>query len=124
MAERLSIEDLSRQPLVVGTMCFTDPAGKVGYKTDQVQASALVRIAAALEAQTALLLTSRAGFTAEQQQDGLNHFHGTHVKDTPLIQIDFLATSPAMAQQFLGNITQVLKAAIAAAEQEGGVARA
>ena len=50
MANRLPIEELSRQALIVGTVCFTDPTGNVGFKTDQVQASALVRIAAALEA--------------------------------------------------------------------------
>ena len=50
MANRLPIEELSRQPLLVGTTCFTDPTGMQGFKTDQVQASALVRIAAALEA--------------------------------------------------------------------------
>ncbi len=55
MAERLTVEEVSRQPLILGTICFTDPSGTVGYKSEVVQASALVRIAAALEAQTELL---------------------------------------------------------------------
>jgi len=55
MAEKISIEDLSRQPLVRGTSCFTDPAGNVGYKNEDLQVSALVRIAAALEQQTELM---------------------------------------------------------------------
>lgn len=49
MAEKIAIQDLSRQPLVRGTSCFTDPTGNVGYKNEDIQASALVRIAAALE---------------------------------------------------------------------------
>jgi hypothetical protein len=49
MAERLSIEELSRQPLVRGTSAFTKPDGVTGYKTEDIQASALVRIAATLE---------------------------------------------------------------------------
>lgn len=49
MAEKISIQDLSRQPLVRGTSCFTDPTGNVGYKNEDIQVSALVRIAAALE---------------------------------------------------------------------------
>lgn len=52
---KLPIEELSRQPLVRGTSCFTDPDGNVGYKTEDVQVSALVRIAAALEQQTKIL---------------------------------------------------------------------
>lgn len=55
MAERLPIEELSRQPLVRGTSCFTTPDGYTGYKTEDVQVSALVRIAAALETQNKLL---------------------------------------------------------------------
>lgn len=46
---KLPIEELSRQPLVLGTSCFTDPTGNVGYKTEDLKVSALVRIAAALE---------------------------------------------------------------------------
>jgi hypothetical protein len=49
MAEKIAIQDLSRQPLVRGTSCFTDPTGNVGYKNEDIQASALVRIADALE---------------------------------------------------------------------------
>jgi hypothetical protein len=49
MAEKISIQDLSRQPLVRGTSCFTDPTGNVGYKNEDIQVSALVRIAASLE---------------------------------------------------------------------------
>ncbi len=49
MAEKIAIQDLSRQPLVRGTSCFTDPTGNVGYKNEDIQVSALVRIAAALE---------------------------------------------------------------------------
>ncbi len=49
MAEKISIQDLSRQPLVRGTSCFTDLTGNVGYKNEDIQVSALVRIAAALE---------------------------------------------------------------------------
>ena len=55
MASKLTLEELSRQPLVVGTMSFTDPTGTIGFKTEQLQVSALVRIAAALERQTARL---------------------------------------------------------------------
>jgi len=51
MAEKLSIQNLSRQPLVRGTSCFTDPSGNVGYKNEDLQVSALVRIADALEQQ-------------------------------------------------------------------------
>lgn len=51
MAEKISIQDLSRQPLVRGTSCFTDPSGNVGYKNEDLQVSALIRIAAALEQQ-------------------------------------------------------------------------
>ena len=50
MDKPLDIAEFSRQPMIVGTICFTDPTGNKGYKTDQIQASALVRIANALEA--------------------------------------------------------------------------
>jgi hypothetical protein len=55
MTKKLSLQDLSRQPLVRGTSCFTDPSGNVGYKNEDLQVSALVRIAAALEEQTQAL---------------------------------------------------------------------
>lgn len=45
----LSLQDLSRQALIVGTTRFTDPTGNVGYSTESLQVSALVRIADALE---------------------------------------------------------------------------
>lgn len=54
MAEKLSIQDLSRQPLIVGTSRFTDPTGNYGYSNESLQVSALVRIADALEAQLPL----------------------------------------------------------------------
>ena len=53
MAERPNLLELTRQPLVMGTSCITDASGAIGYKTEYVQASALLRIAQALEQQPA-----------------------------------------------------------------------
>ena len=123
MAEKLPIADLSRQPLVRGTSCFTDPSGTVGFKTEDIQTSALVRIADALEKQSELIQATRPGFTAAQWEDGLNHFHAVQAKGERLVRIDVLATSPAMARQLTDDIAAVLNAAMAvAAAQEGGQA--
>ena len=125
MDKRPNLLDLTRQPLIIGTSCITDATGNTGYKAEYVLASAQLRIAAALEAQTEILqATTRARFTPEERQDGLNHFRGTHVKDTNLVHIDFLATSPAIAEMFITNVAKVLQAAIDTAEQptEGGPA--
>ena len=46
---RLALADLTRQELVIGTSCITDATGNKGFKTEYVQASALIRIAEALE---------------------------------------------------------------------------
>lgn len=51
MGEKMSIQDFSRQPLIVGTTRFTDPSGNSGYSNESLQVSALVRIADALELQ-------------------------------------------------------------------------
>ncbi|WP_310391477.1 hypothetical protein [Hymenobacter sp.] len=118
MAERLPIEELSRQPLVVGTTCFTDPSGNDGFKTEQVQASALVRIAAALESQTDLLRGARAGFDLSQQQDGRNHVHMVQTDNSCVVSIQVLGSSPAMAKQLAKGLGDVLKDLIDFANQE------
>ncbi|MVN76916.1 hypothetical protein GO988_11330 [Hymenobacter sp. HMF4947] len=127
MDKRLTIEELSRQPLILssidlGTRYFTDLSGKDIFNTDQVQASAMVRIAAALEAQTELMRATRAGFTAEQlEQSETNLFHAVQDKESRLVTINFLATTPAIAMLFVRNIAEVVKVAMeAAAQQEGG----
>jgi hypothetical protein len=122
MTDRENLLDITRQTLVIGTSCITDATGNRGYKTEVVQASALVRIASALEAQTEILqATTRASFTPEQREDGMNHFLAVHVKESNLVHIDFLATGPAIAKAFITNIGEVIKHAIAKAEQEGGL---
>ena len=50
-AERENLADITRQALIIGTSCITDPTGNIGYKTEMVQASALIRIAESLERQ-------------------------------------------------------------------------
>lgn len=119
-----SLQDVTRQVLIQGTSCITDATGNTGYKAEVVIAGALLRIADALEAQTEILqTTTRARFTSEERQDGLNHYRATHVKGTNVVQVDFLATSPVIAETFVYGMAEVLKAAIASAkQQEGGPA--
>jgi len=49
--QSLTLQDLSRQTLIVGTTRFTDLTGHTGYSNESLQVSALVRIADALEKQ-------------------------------------------------------------------------
>jgi hypothetical protein len=49
--QHLSLQDLSRQALIVGTTRFTETTGHTGYSNESLQVSALVRIADALELQ-------------------------------------------------------------------------
>lgn len=58
---RPPIEEVSRQPLIRGTTCFTTPDGNTGFKTEDIQVSALVRIAAALEANANALTLLECG---------------------------------------------------------------
>jgi hypothetical protein len=62
---KMTLADVSRQPMIIGTTSLTDPTGHKGYKTEYVQASALVRIADTLETQTDFLLSRSAGAAVE-----------------------------------------------------------
>ncbi|HEX8659196.1 MAG TPA: hypothetical protein VF690_16775 [Hymenobacter sp.] len=121
--QRLTIEEVSRQPLVNGTTCYTDPTGHEGYKNETLQVSALVRIAAALEAQTYLLRGARAGFNISQQQDGRNHVHVQQSDASCVVHIQVLGSSPEMAKKLSQSLGVVLKDLVDYANeeaQEGG----
>jgi hypothetical protein len=117
MAERPTLQDLTRQVLIQGTSCVTDATGHDGYKTEVVVAGALLRIAETLELQTDSLLATKTGFTREQQSDGQNHFKAYHMKGSRVVEIEILATSYEMGQQFVQNIAAVIQAAIAKVDQ-------
>lgn len=120
MTEPLPIGDVSRQPLIKGTTRYTEPTGYVGFSNEDIQTSALVRIAAALETQTSILLATRAGFTEEQQASEENHIRVVREPGQRLIQIDVLATSPKMASVLSVSFTRALKAIFEMDEQQKG----
>jgi hypothetical protein len=105
---KLPLEDISRQPMILGTTCLTDPSGNKGYKTEIVQASALVRIADALEQANEQKHRHAAGFTSAEYTDGLNHFHLAQLKRSRLVEMQVLGSSPEMAATFSAGIRDFL----------------
>ena len=61
---------------------------------------------------------ARAGFTLEQQRDGLNHLHMTATSDSCLVNIQVLATSPEMALKLSRAFGDVLKEMVDIANEE------
>jgi hypothetical protein len=115
----MPLADYSRQEFTVGNPpnYLFDSEGRVQSK-ELFNLSTQLRIANALEAQTELAEDARrARFTEQQFNDGLNHLHASHVKDSRTVKIDFLGTSPALAEEFVKNLAQVLEAAIAKAKE-------
>jgi hypothetical protein len=89
--DKLSLQDLSRQALIVGTTRFTDPTGNIGYSNESLQVSALVRIAEALEAKPQRVAREVVLTLSSRQADAIREailYHNNGFKDDPDFQIE------------------------------------
>ena len=148
MAEREILAEVTRQALIIGTSCITDPTGHIGYKTDVVQASALIRIAESLERQeqrarhtdpamflgevpiherhfeafTQVVAHYNAGIVAPRMKVVVKSFRNIK-EQTLLVLLDFVAPEDiwALARQWEKALRDGTVTAIRT-EQEGGQA--